>query len=67
MQGTTYFNWREWIASLLALWTVHVPPEWLFGGQIAHGFFYPLFSSYPESEKPIGTAFSRPLHPEKSN
>ena len=45
---------KEWLTDLAALTTIQVPKEWLFGGQIAKGFFYPLFTAYEKIEMPIG-------------
>jgi len=54
MQGTGTAG--EVINDLMAIATMQVPNEWLFGAKIAEGFYYPLFTTFQETIKPIGTA-----------
>ncbi|KAF9021927.1 alpha/beta-hydrolase [Hymenopellis radicata] len=47
---------EEVINDLLATLTIRVPEQFLFGGQISRGFYYPMFSTY--SEKPLSEPFT---------
>ncbi|KAF8883302.1 Alpha/Beta hydrolase protein [Mucidula mucida] len=46
----------EWMNDLYAVGTIRAPEEFLFGGQISRGFYYPLFSTY--SSQPFSEPFS---------
>ncbi|KAF9016718.1 alpha/beta-hydrolase [Hymenopellis radicata] len=46
---------EEVINDLLATLTIRVPEQFLFGGQISRGFYYPMFSTYS------GQPFSEPF------